>query len=158
MFIRYYLELGLPLDQVAGALFADPTSWVPGLVRETDDRAKQLLTEVGFDVGESRRIDREVEIQVGTPREFGTKTLLPISWTPRGSELLFPRLDADIEVAPLGAGRTQLSMSARYRPPLGVVGKALDKALLHRVAEATIKDFVDRMAERLAAGTRAVGG
>ncbi len=158
MFIRYYLELDRPIDEVNETLFADPSSWVPGIVRETDDRAQQLLTEVGFDVGETRRVDKEVEIQVGTPHEFASKTLLPISWTPRGSELLFPRLDADIEIAPLGSGRTQLSMSARYRPPLGVVGKALDKALLHRVAEATIKDFLDRTAERLAAGTRAIGG
>jgi hypothetical protein len=158
MFIRYYLELDVPLDEVSRVLFADPSSWIPGIVRETDDRAHQLLTEVGFDVGDTRRIDKEVEIRVGTSQEFTSRTVLPISWTPRGSERLFPRLDADIEIAPLGSGRTQLSMSARYRPPLGVVGKALDKALLHRVAEATIKDFLDRTAGRLAAGIRAAGG
>ena len=42
-------------------------------------------------------------------------------------------------------------MDARYRPPLALVGRALDRALLHRVAEATIKDFVDRVAERIVA-------
>jgi hypothetical protein len=41
-------------------------------------------------------------------------------------------------------------MSARYRPPLGMIGRALDKALMHRVAEATVKDFLDRVGERLA--------
>jgi len=56
----------------------------------------------------------------------------------------------DIEIAALGAMRTQLSMSARYRPPLGMIGRALDKALMHRVAEATVKDFLDRVGERLA--------
>ncbi len=157
MFIRYYLELDVPLDEVGRVLFADPSSWVPGVVRETDDRAQRLMTEVGFDVGDTR-IDKEVEVDVGTPQVFPSKTLLPISWAPRGSERLLPQLDADIEIAPLGSGRTQLSMSARYRPPLGMVGKALDKALLHRVAEATIKDFLDRTAGRLAAGTRAAGG
>lgn len=149
MFIRYYLELDLPVTDVAKALFADPASWVPGLAREADDRAHDLLAEVGFDVGQTRRIDKEVEIHVGTPHVLDTKTLLPIAWTAQGGERLFPALDADIEIAPLGSGRTQLSISARYRPPLGTVGRALDKALLHRVAEATIKDFLDRAGERI---------
>ena len=51
----------------------------------------------------------------------------------------------------LGPKRTQLSISARYRPPMGPLGRALDKAMLHRVAEATIKDFLDRVGERLEA-------
>jgi hypothetical protein len=42
-------------------------------------------------------------------------------------------------------------MSARYRPPLGAFGQALDRAMLHRVAEATIKDFLDRVGERVGA-------
>jgi hypothetical protein len=34
---------------------------------------------------------------------------------------------------------------------MGVIGRALDRALLHRVAEATIKDFLDRVGERIGA-------
>jgi hypothetical protein len=114
-----------------------------------------VLAEVGFEVGRARRVDKEVEIHVGAPRVVGSKTQLPLTWTARGTERLFPQLDADIEVAPLGANRTQLSISARYKPPLGAIGTGLDKALLHRVAEATIKDFLDRTAERLTEGTPA---
>jgi hypothetical protein len=62
---------------------------------------------------------------------------------------LFPQLEGDIEVAALGPNRSQLSVDARYRPPLALVGRAIDRAMLHRVAEATIKDFVDRVAERM---------
>jgi hypothetical protein len=78
------------------------------------------------------------------------KTLLPLSWKATGPERLFPS-HADLEIAALGRSRTQLSISARYRPPLGVVGKALDRVLLHRVAEATIKDFMDRVGEGIGA-------
>ena len=155
MFVRYYLEIGLPVAEVGRPLFADPASWVPGIAKEADDRAQWLLAEVGFEVGPTHRVDKEVEIHIGAPRVVGSKTQLPITWTARGGERLFPQLDADIEVAPLGANRTQLSISARYKPPLGAVGSALDKALLHRVAEATIKDFLDRAAERLTQGTPA---
>jgi hypothetical protein len=72
-------------------------------------------------------------------------TSLPLTWEPVGLEGLLPRLDATIEVGPLGEGRTQLAISARYRPPMGVVGQAVDRVLLHRVAEATVKDFLDRL-------------
>jgi len=34
---------------------------------------------------------------------------------------------------------------------LGALGRAIDKAMLHRVAEATIKDFLDRTGETIQA-------
>ena len=34
---------------------------------------------------------------------------------------------------------------------MGAVGRVLDRAMLHRVAEATIKDFLDRVGERIEA-------
>ena len=151
MFIRYYLELQLPFDEVERALLADPGSWLPGMATEAEDQGERLLVEVGFEVGDDRRVNREVEIEVGEPVSVpSTTTTLPIAWKAKRGTHAFPQLDADIEIAALGAGRTQLSMSARYRPPLGMVGRALDRALMHRVAEATVKDFLDRVGERLA--------
>ena len=44
---------------------------------------------------------------------------------------------------------TQLSMNARYVPPFRAVGRALDRAALSRVAEATLKDFLDHVATAL---------
>ncbi|HZD17893.1 MAG TPA: hypothetical protein VE669_07110 [Actinomycetota bacterium] len=148
MFARYYLELPIPFDQVESALLADPTGWMPGLLRDAEVRGERLLAEVGF-AGSPRRIEKEVEIRLGKPYRIPSKTLLPMTWRATGAEELFPHLDADIEVAALGPNRSQLSISARYRPPMGVVGRALDRALLHRVAEATIKDFLDRVGENV---------
>lgn len=45
--------------------------------------------------------------------------------------------------------RSQLAINVRYQPPLGRLGALADRALLNRVAEASIKDFMDRVAERL---------
>ena len=80
--------------------------------------------------------------------------MLPLRWTPTDAPGLFPALEADLEVAPLPPDRTQLAMSARYVPPLGPLGKAIDRAILYRVAEATLKDFLDRVGEALAARGR----
>ena len=56
---------------------------------------------------------------------------------------LFPVLDADLTLAPAGAG-TMLTLAGAYRPPLGPLGQALDRAILHRVAAATIRNFLAR--------------
>jgi len=149
MFIRYYLDLPLRFEDVEAALVAQPEAWVPGLARDAEDRGERLLAEVGFAYDREHRLDKRVEIDFGEPYRIPSKTLLPMSWRPAGAEHLFPALEADLEVAPLGPSRTQLSISARYRPPMGVVGRALDRALLHRVAEATMKDFLDRVGEAL---------
>ena len=63
-----------------------------------------------------------------------------------------------VGVGPLGDDRTQLAISARYRPPLGVVGRAVDRVLLHRVAEATIKDFLDRVGAAITSQAEASNG
>jgi hypothetical protein len=95
------------------------------------------------------RLAKRVEIEFGEPIRLPSKTVLPMSWTPDGLESLLPRLDADIELGELGPERTQLSISARYTPPLGPLGRVLDRGILHRVAEATVKDFLDRAAQIL---------
>lgn len=148
MFVRYYLDLPVAFDGVASALLDDPATWVPGLLRAAEDRGQRLLAEVGFDV-DTRRVDAEVEITISGGQRTSQRAVVPMSWRATRVERLFPQLDADLEVAALGDRRTQLSLSARYRPPMGVVGRVLDRALLHRVAEATVKDFVERVGERL---------
>jgi hypothetical protein len=149
VFARYYVEIPIDAAVVAHGLTADPQGWLPGLARTASSRGERLLTEVGF--GSDVRLEREVEISFREPIRIPTKTILPMSWTAREAAGLFPDLEADLEVAPLGAERSQLSMSARYAPPFGPVGRVLDRALLHRVAEATLKDFLDRVAEALVA-------
>ena len=156
MFLRYYVDLDIPFEQAESALLGTPEAWVPGLLRDAEGRGQQLLAEVGFAVDE-RRLDREVEIELGMPYRSGIATRVPLTWRATSGTRLFPRLEGDLEVAALGSSRSQLSMDARYRPPLALVGRALDRALLHRVAEATIGDFVDRVAERIVAHEPSMG-
>jgi hypothetical protein len=119
---------------------------MPGLAEAANRRGDDLLAEVGF--GEAPRISRTVAIELAPVQRMPSKAVVPVRWKAAGAAGLFPELDADIEVASLGT-RTQLSLSARYVPPLGAVGRAIDRAILSRVAEATIKDFLDRVAEAI---------
>jgi hypothetical protein len=146
MFVRYFVELPLPAAQVERALLDHPPDWLAEMAGAAQRRGDDLLTEVGVGVGPlGTRLGRRVAVQLGEPVRFPSMTSLPLTWEPIGLEGLLPRLDADIELGSLGEDRTQLAVSARYRPPLGVVGRAVDRVLLHRVAEATVKDFLDRV-------------
>jgi hypothetical protein len=145
MFARYFVELPLEADRVEEALTRAPDHWLPGFATDANHRGDRLLADVGF--GDEVRIARQVAIELGAPVQMATKTVFPLRWTAAGVAGLFPSLEADLEVAPLGHDRTQLAMSARYVPPLGAIGRAIDRAVLFRVAEATLKDFLDRVRE-----------
>jgi hypothetical protein len=144
MFVRYYLELPLPARQVDQAMLDAPADWLSMVAGEAQRRGDHLLTEVG--VGPlGPRLGRRVTVQIGQPVRFPSMTSLPLTWEPVGLEGVLPRLEANIELGSLGEDRTQLAISARYRPSLGVLGRTVDRVLLHRVAEATVKDFLDRV-------------
>jgi hypothetical protein len=147
MFARYFVELPLSTERVERFLTGEPETWLPGLAGKANRRGDDLLAEVGF--GDRVRVTRRVSIAIGRPIQTGTKTVLPLTWVPEMGIGLFPSLDADLEIAPLGPDRTQLAMSARYSPPLKVVGRAIDRIVLFRVAEATLKDFLDGVASTL---------
>lgn len=148
MFVRYYVEVPLPPNRVEAALIDAPAEWLSALAGEADQRGGGLLAEVG--VGPlGPRLGRRVTVSVGTPVRLPSKTLLPFTWQPTSGNGMLPDLDGDIELGALGPGRTQLALSARYRPPLGTLGRAADRVLLHRVAEVTVKDFLDRIAAAL---------
>lgn len=63
---------------------------------------------------------------------------------------LFPVLDADISLAPEGEQKTRLALVGAYRPPLGRFGAGLDRAILNRVAVATIRALLGSIADALA--------
>jgi hypothetical protein len=157
MFARYFIELPLGADQVEEAILRDPQAWVPDVAERANRRGDTLLADIGF--GEGHRVTRLVRIELGSPIHLSTKTVIPVRWTPTGGAGLFPTLDADLEIAALDPDHVQLAMNARYVPPMGRLGRAIDRAVLYRITEATLKDFLDRVGEsvrRLASDSRAV--
>jgi hypothetical protein len=62
-----------------------------------------------------------------------------VTW-PEGS--VFPALDADIKLTPAGPDATVLAVCGAYRPPLGVLGVVLDRAIMHQAAEVMIQSFI----------------
>lgn len=148
MFLRYYTIIERPFQDAEGAFLSSPENWMPVLASEASGNGERLLAELGFKVGD-RRLKRQIELELGEALRGATLTIRPVRWHAAANAGLFPELEGHLEVAALGAGATQLGLSANYRPPLGLVGKLADRTLLHRVAEVTVKDFVERVAARV---------
>lgn len=147
MFVRYYTELPLSYEAVRdGAVDPPPEEWLPKLAAEAEAATGRLLLEVGMRfAGRHLRERGHVELSRWLTTNSGGSSI-HITWTSEQHPGLFPTVDAEFEVAPLGSGRTQLGISAQYEPPLGWLGRGMDRVLLHRVAEAAAKDFVDSAA------------
>jgi hypothetical protein len=144
MFLRYFIDLPLPVEAVEQALLAAPATWLPSLADRAGSRGEELLTEVGIGPA-GRGLRKRVQVELGRVIRHPSRTTVAMTWRPTGAGALLPVLEAELEVGGLGVHRTQLALNASYRPPLGTVGRAIDRALLHRVAEATVKDFLDHV-------------
>jgi len=97
-----------------------------------------------------RGISKEVLVQA-LPAYMNDDTLvLPLRWVATGpGGAMFPQLDANLEITPAGAAAADLTIEGAYRPPLGVIGSTLDRVALHRVAEATVRALLQRLARAL---------
>ena len=92
-------------------------------------------------------LSKEVRVQARELTERDGSAGLAVRWEVTGpGRGLFPVLDVDIRLVPTGDQATLLTLAGAYRPPLGAVGEALDRAILHRVAAATVRNFLSRVA------------
>jgi hypothetical protein len=91
-------------------------------------------------------LGKVVRVHVRQLAETGRHAGLAIRWEATGpGGGLFPALDADITLVRAGQ-TTLLVLAGVYRPPLGPLGVALDRAALHGVAAATVRNFLGRLA------------
>ncbi len=149
MFVRSYLEFDWPCEAVVTLLLGDdPGRWLVAIVEESARWEGELVSRVGFEAAH-RWVGRRDGIAIGPSVPFGGGLLLPVSWRSTEPRALFPMVEADLQVAPLGRDLTQLSVNARYEPSPSGPGMGLDRTLLHRVAEAVIGDLLRRVASAL---------
>jgi hypothetical protein len=80
----------------------------------------------------------------------GEGAVLALRWQAAGpGGRLFPALDADMSLTPAGEHSTRLSLAGVYRLPLAALGAGLDRAVFHKVADATVRSLLARVADVL---------
>jgi hypothetical protein len=147
MYIRHDVHVDQPAHSVRRELLERPERWLPPSVVEPLGERRYLLR-VGFSAPVAR-ISKQVEVTVGEPAHEGDWLVRPVSWRATGPSQLFPVLDGKLTVQPLGPHSSLLWLGATYQPPLGGLGREIDEVVMHSVAEATVRDFVETVAAQV---------
>ena len=91
-----------------------------------------------------------VRVSFLDPVYRGDVMTVGLRWEAAGAAgTLFPVLDANISVSPAGDETARLALAGSYRPPLGRLGAGFDRAIMHRVAAATVRCLLRSVAQAL---------
>ena len=134
MHVHHSVHIQRPVQDVSSELLASPSKWFP--------------RSVGMHVA-GIPVRKRVQLLIGEPEQTSTWAAIPIWWQPTFGRKLFPVMNGRLEVAPSGKSETRLTVSGMYEPPLGRIGQELDTALMHRVAEGTVKELAETIAKKL---------
>jgi hypothetical protein len=148
VFVREEVRLDLGF-QVARDRLAKLDRWF--LTASNDAYSEEIADLAGIGSrGAAPGLSKLAEVRFQTLAARDGYAGLALRWEGRGlGGRLFPVLDADLTLTSAGENATVLTLAGAYRPPLGSLGAELDRLVLHRVAEATIRNFLRRVATAL---------
>ncbi len=143
--VRFVTAVDVPYERVRDRLRDEPES----LLGSAAEGA--IVTTLHAHLGR-RRVSRDMRIElVAFDEPLGAASGAHLLFRADASRNpdLFPHLEARLDAVPIAAERTALLFSATYKPPLGLLGGAVDAAVLHRFAEESLSRFLDDVAVRL---------
>jgi hypothetical protein len=149
VFVQYSVHIDQAVEECATALARGPRTWFPRL--QADSASAVGLRVAGVS------ILKRVIVELGEPETKGEWTNVPISWKATFPEQLFPVLVGRLELVPVEKSLTRLTVSGMYEPPLGRLGALIDDAIMHSVAEATVRELTESIATHLQPGPNQVG-
>jgi len=152
--LRCYQYVNRPYEQVRALLRHQPLELLKRATTSAAARAGALAAnlhvaiggiEVGVDVRPHLQRIREDSSVAG----LSPVTVLEIGWEASRAPGLFPSMHLELSAWPLSSTETQLEIAGEYRPPLGLLGNAMDAAIGHRIAEASVHSFLDDVVEQM---------
>ncbi len=152
--LRCYEYVNRPYEQVRDLLRGQPLELLRQATTSAASRARTLAAtlhvgvagiEIGVDVRTNVQRIREEERAAG----MSPVTILDIGWEASRAPGLFPVMHLELSAWPLSSSETQIEIAGEYRPPLGVIGNTLDAAVGHRIAEASVKNFLENVVEQM---------
>src|SRR5512132_2262263 len=115
---------------------------------ELDSIVRTPLEELRFEIG-GGAITRRVDAEVG-PMETGRASLrVPLRWKAADHPKLFPVMDANLHISDVDGNHVVLRVHGVYYAPLGAVGAVADALAGRRVAQKSIRSFLDEGSRRL---------
>lgn len=147
------LRVFQPLEGHAGAIGAafegDAAAWLPA-ADPTDGTVRMKVRAGG--------LERRVRAALGAPWHAARTTWRTLSWEPVSGEgeatqpvRVLPTLDGELGLHVDESGRATLILDARYQPPGGLLGAAVDAVALHRIARITGENLLQDVGAALRA-------
>lgn len=152
--IRAFDYVNQPYEKVRDALREGADEILVAATKAAASRAHSVASGLHVNIG-GIEVGAEISISVDSVEDDpkaplgGHSTHLHLSWQAAKRPGLFPLMNGDLSVYALSPTETQLDFEGDYEPPLGVVGAALDAAVGHRIAEASVHRFVSDVAAHL---------
>lgn len=101
----------------------------------------------GVEFGKEILIEVKSYVDVESNRK--KQMTVNLEWKAASESQLFPTMVAQLHVYPITGKETQLDLQGEYAPPFGILGKAIDAVIGHRIAEASVHHFVSEVADYL---------
>ena len=149
MLVSDFVVVPAAVEETARRLVAQTGRLADHAVSAGDD-VGELDIVVGPELAGRRIVGRRVRVELSGPRVHGDRQVISLRWHAVGpGASLLPAMEADLELAPAGPGSTQIQLYGTYTPPLEAAGRRLDRLLLHRVAQSTVRAFLHHLAQDL---------
>lgn len=95
-----------------------------------------------------------VAIELAVTKRSTKDDSIAFTFKSRSAEVMFPVFKGTIHALAMSPSRTNLRMKGNYRVPLGPIGSAFNAAGLDRIAEDSLKDLFERIADATAFAVR----
>jgi hypothetical protein len=118
---------------------------MPGMYESATGKITELEADVALG-----RLARYARMKVDDAQVESDEVAVPIGWHSLENEALFPTFEGRLRLYRVPEGTSRLELAGHYVPPGGVLGRAVDAAAMRAVAQATVEDFVERIAGVLA--------
>jgi Rrf2 family protein len=138
------VQVDLPMAVIAARLSAG-TSWLTAHATACDQEEPRIR--VG--PGGPGWLGKTIAVHLGQGEQTDESLVIPFVWEAAGPVGIFPRFEGQLRLAALDPERSEFQLSGRYRPPHGRAGQVLHGTVLTRLARATLRSFLRRIARGL---------
>ena len=148
--IRCYDYVNQPYERVRDLLRRDALTVFQSATKSAASRAQSVATELHVDFG-GIGIQADVKVSINKVEEKvdtipSPATQLQLEWQAANMPGFFPLMKAELGIYPLTATETQLDFLGHYKPPFGVLGKAINAIVGYRIAELSVHRFLSDVA------------